>query len=335
MFRYTWYLAAGLVISFFPFLLNLESFQKEGRVLSGLVWSMGYALIVGGCIWGLFAVVFAALTIIHLRTGWPWRVPIYFYLTVATVGMTIGVWLARRIKGQREWGYDFLGALVVGGVIGVIFLMHFAYRQAKEESFAHRATAAEARYNALEHQMRPHFLFNALNSLAELIESGHQQAAEMTHKLSDLYRMILVNSNAKTSTVKSEVEIARRYLELEELRFGSRLSFSFDVSVDSEKVYLPSLIMQTLVENSVKHGIARSVEGGEVAVEVSAKDKMYRLSVSNTGQPFSENGNRGEGLKNTRARLDLLYGASHRFSLSSDEAGRTVAVFYFTGEKID
>lgn len=335
MFRYTRYLIAGVLISFFPFLFNLENFQRREGVLRGFLWSMAFGLIVGLCVWGLFAVVFAALTLIHIKTNWPWRVPVYFYFVIAGVGSAIGIWLSLSLRRQPVRGQDFFGAMVVSGMIGIVFLLHFFYRQAKEESLTHRAAAAEARYNALENQMRPHFLFNALNSLAELIESKHDSAAEMTHKLSDLYRLILANSNRKTSSLDTEVEICRRYLELERLRFGPRLRFSINISDGEGEIFLPSLMMQTLVENAVKHGIAKSIEGGEVAIEVSKTENgSYQLIVSNTGQPLRECANGGTGLANTRTRLDLLYGQSHRFAIRSD-SGRTTASFYFTGAKID
>jgi signal transduction histidine kinase len=335
MFRYTKYVIGGVLISFFPFLLNLENFQRGEGVFRGFIWSMSFGLIVGLCVWSLFAIVFAALTLIHIKTGWPWRVPVYFYFVIAGVGAAIGIWLSLRLRSQSVRRMDFFGAMVVSGVIGIIFMLHFFYRQAKEESLAHRAAAAEARYNALEHQMRPHFLFNALNSLAELIESRHDSAAEMTHKLSDLYRMILANSSRKTSPLDTEVEICRRYLELEQLRFGSRLRFSINISDLATEVFLPSLMMQMLVENAVKHGIAKSIDGGEIAIEVSKTGNgLYRLSVSNTGHPFRVGASSGTGLANTRTRLDLLYGERHQFAINTDDA-KTMASFYFSGEKID
>ncbi|MEW6207812.1 MAG: histidine kinase [Acidobacteriota bacterium] len=334
MFRYTRYLAAGVLISFFPFLLNLENFQRGEGVLRGFLWSMAFGLIVGVCVWSLFAVVFACLTLIHIKTGWPWRVPVYLYFVIAGLGAAIGIRLSLGLRGNPVRGYDFFGAMVVSGIIGLVFLLHFFYRQAKEESLAHRAAAAEARYSALEHQMRPHFLFNALNSLAELIESKHDSAAEMTHKLSDLYRLILASSNRKTSPLEEEAEICRRYLELEQLRFGQRLRFSINIP-DSAEIFIPSLMMQTLVENAVKHGIAKSVDGGEVAIRVSkAENGLYKLSVSNTGQPFDAGANSGTGFANTRSRLDLLYGPRHHFAIDSS-AERTTASFYFSGERID
>lgn len=336
MFYYVRYIVGGLLISLVPFLLNLNSWREKDQILYGFFSSLMFGLVVSLTIWSVFATTFAALTFIHIRTGTPVRAPIYFVIVLSGFGMMLGWWILSHIRGNPVQGGDWLSAVVFGGMVLMLFFFHFAYRQAREEALAHRATAAEARYNVLEHQMRPHFLFNSLNSLAELIESGSEQASEMTQKLSDLYRLILQNSDRKTSTLKSESEIVRRYLELEQLRFGSRLRFSIKLPENSEEIYIPSLMAQTLVENAVKHGISKSIEGGHVSVEVvRLADKTYRLNVSNTGQPLVESAGAGAGLANTRARLDLLYGERHEFHLTSNAQGATVASFSFSGEKID
>jgi sensor histidine kinase YesM len=185
--------------------------------------------------------------------------------------------------------------------------------------------------------MRPHFLFNALNSLAELIESKQENAAETTYKLSDLYRLILTNSGLKTAPLDSEIEIVRSYLELEQLRFGSRLQFHIEAPENSHEIFLPSLTLQTLVENAIKHGVSPSIEGGRVVIEIARLiDEGYVLRVTNTGSSFQpQTLNNGVGLANTRARLDLLYGNRHKFRVESDGLGRTVASFELSGAKID
>lgn len=336
IFYYLRYFFGGLVVSLIPFLLTLNSWRQKGSVLTGLLFSLMFGFIVSATIWLVFAVTFAVLTLIHIKTGWQVRAPIYLIVTISMFGMVLGWWIVSHIKGNPVQGGEWLPAIVFGGFVLLVFFLHFAYRQAREEVLSHQAAAAESRYNVLEHQMRPHFLFNSLNSLAELIESGSDQAGEMTQKLSDLYRLILQNSNQKTATLKSEAEIVCRYLELEQLRFGSRLRFSIELPENSEEIYIPSLIVQTLVENAVKHGISKSIEGGYVFVEVIRDaNKFYRLTVSNTGQPLIESAGLGAGIANTRARLDLLYGNDHKFCLERGAQGMTVASFSFSGEKID
>jgi sensor histidine kinase YesM len=185
--------------------------------------------------------------------------------------------------------------------------------------------------------MRPHFLFNSLNSLAELIEAGEERAIDVVYKLADIYRLILANSQLKTAPLTSELEIVERYLEIEQLRFGKRLSFSITVAEETGALYAPSLVLQTLVENAVKHGVAKSIDGGHIEVSLTpSADGWHQLSVTNTGAPLGDEVTiTGTGIKNTRARLSLLYGERHNFRLEQMAGGRTVASLKFSGRHID
>lgn len=326
------------LIALLPFLLNLNYWRGRG------IWLGLFSSVLAGTAIGLvvalsFLGFYAALTCIKIKTGKFYQPPIIIQVLIGSFGAVTGMWFLSGIKnlisGESIQYPPFLPIIVFSGLIATAFSLYFAFQNAREESLALRAEAAEARYHVLENQMRPHFLFNALNSLAELIESGHGDAAETTYKLSNLYRRILANSNLKTASLESELEIVRDYLELEKLRYGSRLRFEIQAPKDCSEIYLPSLVIQTLVENAVKHGIAPMVEGGEVRIVVEPVDQAYRLTVINTGaQPVSGN-NGGTGLSNTRARLDLLYGSTHKFSFCTDDLSRTNACFYFSGRRIE
>jgi sensor histidine kinase YesM len=337
---YRRYLLFGLVVSLFQFLMNFPYWREQNAIMKGLSVSIIFWISIGFMIITLFLSVYAILTALRIRTGFLVRRFLLLDISIAAVAVSSGILLALFLESiifQEEMRISiFYPALIFSIFIGMLFFLHIAYRRAKEEALTLQAVAAESKYHTLEHQMRPHFLFNALNSLAELIESGHERAAEMTHLLSDLYRQILANSKLKTATIHSEIEIARRYLELEQLRFGSRLQFSIDAPIEAPDIFIPSLMMQTLVENAVKHGIAKSIEGGTIAVEVlKPSDNLYQLKVSNSGAPYKETDSQGTGLVNTRERLALLYGNAHEFNIHTNGAGKTVASFYFTGEKLD
>lgn len=309
--------------------------------MTGLMISAIYGVVIPIMVALCFAAAYAARLQIAIKTGRAFKVSMPLNILINVIGLALGLWLGMWIThvsfGVSATGENFLASIIFAGTVIVVFSFYFAYKQAKEEALALRAEAAEARYHALEDRMRPHFLFNALNSLAELIESGQENAAETTYKLSDLYRQILANSGLKTARLDSEIEIVRSYLELEQLRFGSRLSFRIEQPEDSHEIFLPSLTLQTLVENAVKHGIAPSIEGGHIAIEIAQQpNNLYDLRVTNTGTRYqSQIMSNGTGLANTRARLELLYGNRHGFKIESDDRGRTIASFYFTGEKID
>lgn len=338
--KYNRYLLFGLLVSLFQFLLNLPYWSEQNKVWRGISLSLIFWLSIGLMIIVMFLGVYAIFTALRIRTGFRVRRSLLLDISITTVAVASGILLALFLESvifQEEMRISILyPAFVFSIFIGTLFFLHIAYRRAKEEALQLQAVAAESRYNALEHQMRPHFLFNALNSLAELIESGHERAADMTHRLSDLYRQILANSKLKTASIHSEIEIARRYLELEQLRFGARLQFSINVSDKAQDLFLPSLMLQTLIENAVKHGLAKSIEGGTIDIEIrQASDKLYELTVTNTGLAYREPQQLGTGLTNTRERLALLYGNTHQFRIHTNAEGKTIASFYFTGEKID
>lgn len=330
----------GPLIALIPFLLNFEYWQENEGVWVGLQSAMTLGIVIGIMISLVFGGVYAGLTWISIRTGKFYQPPIFLQILLGVFAAGMGMRLVSfgksiwRNQPMDDWPY--LSAIIFSGIIATAFSLYFAYRRAKEESLALRAESAEARYHALEQQMRPHFLFNALNSLAELIESGQESAAGTAYKLSDLYRRILANSGLKTAPLSSELEIVTAYLELEHLRFGNRLKYEIHVPENSNEIFLPSLMLQTLVENAIKHGIAPSVEGGCISVNVVCEGSQgYQLSVVNTGAPLIQQTTKGTGLANTRARLDLLYGAEHGFEVRTDDAGRTIATFHLTGRQVE
>ncbi|QQS47896.1 MAG: histidine kinase [Acidobacteriota bacterium] len=337
-------LPLGILIALLPFGYNYSYWQAENRLLLGLKISLVYGLVVPLAVSVCYGVAYAVKTHITVRHRMEMsELPVHFHIALNVVGLMAGVWLAMALNhylfstGVRS--AVFFTSLIFGGVLIIILSLAQAHSRAQEQAMAYRIEAAEARYHALERQMHPHFLFNALNSLAELIESGQANAAETAYNLSDLYRRILDNSKVKTATLESELEIARRYLELERLRFGERLEYSFDIGADQLDVYVPSLVLQTLVENAVKHGISKSVEGGTIDVTIDrGQNGGYVLKVVNTGPPPRETDPdkySGTGLRNTQTRLDLLYGRGRSPLSISRDSERTTISFPFSGEKID
>jgi len=329
--------ALGIPIALLPSLFNYQNLWNNGRILRALGTGIVYGVTIPLAVWSGFAMFYALRIFLSIRTGRELQVSRYVNLAINLFGMTGGISLSllitKRWFGSQTDGFVFLAAALFGSIVIAVISVYDAYRRAREESLRLQAAVAEARYHSLEQQMRPHFLFNALNSLAELIESGREDAAETTYKLAELYRRILANSGLKTATLESELEIVSAYLELEQLRFGKRLEFSIHTAENRQEIHLPSLMLQTLVENAVKHGIAPAVEGGRIEITVNRNNEGFSLQVVNTGEPLRQTNVAGTGLANTRARLELLYGSSHKLELRR-EADRTVAGFCFSGEKI-
>jgi sensor histidine kinase YesM len=181
-------------------------------------------------------------------------------------------------------------------------------------------------------ELNPHFLFNTLNAISALVRRGeHKEAVTMLARLGDLLRVTLERGGEQEIPLEKELEYLARYLDIERVRFRDRLSVETDVAEDSAHALVPTFILQPLVENAVRHGISRSSEGGRIRVSAHrAEDDRLVLTVADTGVGFSTAPGRlreGVGLKNTRARLDQLYGA--RASLAWEnppEGGARVTV---------
>jgi len=163
---------------------------------------------------------------------------------------------------------------------------------------------------ALRRQMEPHFMFNTLNSIAGLVRDHRNDAAvNMIVGLSEFLRRATEDSHRALVTLEEEVEYLQRYIDIQKLRFGERLRFGAHIAPDLNEVEVPSLLLQPLVENAIKHGLSERVAGGEVRVTGEKIGGTLRLAVYNDGPPFPPDWQEsGVGLANLRTRLQILYG---------------------------
>ena len=174
---------------------------------------------------------------------------------------------------------------------------------------------AEARLHALELQIQPHFLFNTLNTISSLVRVGQtREAIAMIGGLSDLLRYALDRAGDQRVALDDEIEMLRRYLEIQRLRFDDRLRFDIDVAPESRRAAVPVLLLQPLAENAIRHGIATVDAPGRVGVRALRLDGALRIEVTNSGRLPSRI-EPGIGLSNTHARLEQLYGSAQHFEL--------------------
>jgi two-component system sensor histidine kinase LytS len=170
---------------------------------------------------------------------------------------------------------------------------------------------AQAELRALHAQINPHFLFNALNTLYGVIPKSAQAARRLVLNLADVFRYFL-QSQRTLVPLEDELKIVKAYLEIEQERWGSRLRVEFDVPVDALTVTIPSLSIQPLVENAVKHGVAANPDGGCVRLTVSRAGAVWRIAVEDTGAGAGarrpDAAHAGVGLENVTRRLKLCYG---------------------------
>jgi two-component system sensor histidine kinase AlgZ len=187
-----------------------------------------------------------------------------------------------------------------------------------------RADQAELRF--LKSQLNPHFLFNALNSIRGLVAEDPRKAQEAITRLAKLLRVALGSVTADTVPLARELEVVDDYLAVEAVRLDDRLAVRLDIAPDTLGVPVPAMLVQTLVENGIKHGIARRTDGGEIAVTARRAGGVLRLEVSNTAaDPATEPGG-GIGLANAHERLQLLFGDRATLALDRSSAERTTAV---------
>jgi two-component system LytT family sensor kinase len=228
-----------------------------------------------------------------------------------------------------------LGTFLYDGFVLLAWsLLYFAITEWMElEKQRERATKAEAmaqaaRLRALRSQLEPHFLFNTLNAISTLVVEGQNaDAARMIARLSDFLRLTLETTDTPEIPLAAELEFVRRYLEIEEVRFGSRLRVTIDVEPEVMSGMVPVLVLQPLVENAVKHGVLTHEQGGTVSVTAARNNGTLRLCVADDGPGMPQNGGGvwGVGLRNTATRLSELYGDASRFSLDPSSTGGLAA----------
>ena len=227
----------------------------------------------------------------------------------------------------------------------IIGLSHALWYQREAQDRALRESQlethlVEAKLQSLQRQMQPHFLFNTLNTISALMHRDVDAADNMIAKLSDLLRLSLQTVDVQETTLKEELDFLSKYLEIEQTRFRDRLTVVFDVQPDTLDALVPNLILQPLVENSIKHGIGPKPTPSRVEIGARRAGGMLELEVRDNGVGLSApqlrdldrgpqradfarwgGSSGGIGLSNTRSRLQHLYGSAHRFEFLQPAGG--------------
>jgi two-component system LytT family sensor kinase len=220
--------------------------------------------------------------------------------------------------------------MTYAAVVGLSYALgYYRESQARALKAAHLETSlVEARLKTLEAELHPHFLFNTLHAISTLVHTDPEAADRMISRLSDLLRLTFDRSGAAGVPLKEELEFLQKYLEIEQIRFQDRLSVRFDVDPETLDVEVPRLILQPIVENAIKHGIAPRNGQGLVQVSAKRQDQVIWIEVRDNGVGLSKNARArfasGVGLSNTRARLECLYGQGHRLDFVEGDAGLAV-----------
>jgi two-component system LytT family sensor kinase len=227
----------------------------------------------------------------------------------------------------RYYNIVILVYLVIVG-LGQISLYLEIMRRRELATSRLRAEAAEAHLDAMRMQLRPHFLFNALNTIGQLIRIGREsEAGTMVERLGVLLRTALKKDGGQEVTLREEIECARAYVAIEEARFGDRLRVTWNVDPKVLEAMVPQLVLQPLIENAIRHGVAADSNAGTVMISVTENDNRVRVIVRDDGPgPSTSRANEsaaGIGLGNTRERLQRLYGARQGLTIKAHPDGGT------------
>jgi two-component sensor histidine kinase len=277
---------------------------------------------------------------IRLRTPLTWAVHLGAYFLI---GLISNAWLATFEHFLNPWADPsgpgpfwhrvllLFASSLVGffvayvAIVGISYALDSKERLAQEQMrTAHLNEAlSKTQLGALRRQIEPHFLFNSLNAIAGLVREDKSDAAvSMIAGLSDFLRHLVDNSNRQEVPLAEEIEYLAKYLDIQKIRFADRLAVQLQIPDDVLKSQVPSLILQPMVENAIKHGIAKRAQGGEIRVSAFRTNGTLTLRVYNDGPSLDPNGNArsGIGISNVRTRLQHLYGNEFELRLRNSGA---------------
>jgi two-component system, LytTR family, sensor histidine kinase AlgZ len=309
----------------------------------------------------LGAALAAPLVVVAFGADWRYALAGPTFVTTVIYSTCIGLpaglvlpFVARRIgrpgvKLTLVYAAALLVVAVTGTLAGSAFLLALAFGmsalfyeslssqlresrarlQEKElEEERARKLALQARLSSLESRIHPHFLFNTLNSICALIPVNPERAEEIVGQLAVLLRSSLDTTRQALIPLESEMQIVRDYLNIEKIRFGERLRYSFDVPEETAESLVPPLSVQSLVENAIKHGIAPDADGGEIQVVAQRDAGGLQVEVRDSGPGFDLGSvGPGHGLEILVSRLDALFGSATRLEVTRRDGKCVVRLF--------
>ena len=293
------------------------------------------------------ALIWALLTpvVVYLARRLPvrpenirWSIPLHLVLALVAAlshtlldtasnfifGSSLGFWALFGKIARHTVHLNILVYIII--VCVAQYLMHYwKMREDARQNAELRAQLSDARLASLESQLRPHFLFNTLHTISGLMERDPGGARQVIVRLSELLRRSLRSGEQHEIPLAQELDNVRAYLEIEQVRFAGRLETHIETDAESLRCAVPGFILQPIVENAVRHGVAVDPQGGRIDVSATCRNGRLRLEVRDTGPgPGPETDGRGVGLANTRARLRELYGERGRIELAAGSAGGAV-----------
>ena len=269
-----------------------------------------------------FIVLFASHVVASLLIIGMWLISGYLILKYAINDSYYLVFLDGSFPWRIVSGVFYYSLFIL--VYYVVVYYQDIQQKIKAEAYL-KTLIKEVELNALKNQINPHFLFNSLNSVSSLTITSPEKAQEMIIKLSEYLRYSLSNEEQQITTLKTELENIKLYLEIEKIRFGERLNFQFNCDDAALKATIPAMILQPLFENAIKHGVYESVDTIEVVLDVELNQNTLQILLTNDFDPDAkQTKGEGIGLKNTKERLFLIYKANNLLRMHPSENKFTI-----------
>ena len=248
--------------------------------------------------------------------------------------VAFGLTLAFYLTGVGSWRSPFAWqSVTIGlffGVIGSvtyflserIHILDTEVKQRRLNEVEREKREVEAHLRLLQAQIEPHFLFNTLANVSSLIEVDAAQARRLLDRLNDWLRVALARTRNESTTLDDELTLLENYLQILQMRFGSRLRWHVEVTEAVRAIKFPPMLLQPLVENAIRHGIEPKLGGGKLTISAKIEQGLLHLRVDDDGAGFNDNASgTGAGLENIRARLLVLYGSAAKLTLQTNEVG--------------
>lgn len=210
-------------------------------------------------------------------------------------------------------------AFLLATSYSIDYYRHYKERELRTSRL--EAKLVEAQLQALKSQIHPHFLFNTLNAISSLMHKNVEAADEAISRLADLLRATLEANGAQEVTLRQELDLLKQYIEIEKLRLGERLIVVMDIEPDASDAMVPNLLLQPIVENAIRYGVASQSRTGTVTVSARRLDRRLEIGVSDDGPGLPEHFEEGIGLGNTKARLRQLYGMNQSLLMTGGPSG--------------
>lgn len=342
---------AAVVWTVLALLFAGQFYASSAMIGRPVTWghAVGYAV----ADWYVFALLAPPVAWLgrRVRLDWPLKArPVLVHLTACIAFMlaylllraVVALWQVRW-DGDRGMSFFEVFELILAKTLpysllvywAVVATQHVVAYQARAHERERRAAELEqrltaARLQALQMQLNPHFLFNTLNAISSLMHQNVDAADRMIVRLSELLRRALASRDRQEIPLSEELAFLDRYLEIEQTRFGARLTVERDVETGLQGALVPNLLLQPLVENAIKHGIERQSRHGLIEITARREDRQVVLCVRDNGPGLRTNAasprGHGIGLTNTRRRLEQLYGAGQELVIREADGGGTEVV---------